>query len=597
MPGMLWSVAARSGGTAPPRHDLERSAREGAQSRLAAALAGASEGFVLLDAENRVVTANERVRELLPGVGAALEPGVRFADALLLAPAAGDFLPEAADAERTLGAFLAGERHEARLVEFPVAGDGWLSLSATRLDNGDAVIVCTDISRRKRAERQLMHDAFHDGLTGLANRSLFMDRLAHLFQLRERDAGLRFAVLYLDIDRFKTLNDSLGHAVGDALLMTIGRRLADQCRAGDTVARLGGDEFAILLRDLAVPADGERFAERLLDSLGEPVRLFGQEIDLSASIGLVHSGGHAASALDMMRDADVALYRAKDTGRSRYVVFNDGMRVDVIRRLVMETDLRRALSQDQFVMHYQPIVRLADERIVGFEALVRWQHPERGLIPPGDFIPVAEETGSILAIGERALAQALAQGNDWAARQDVGCRLVLSVNLSARQIYDTRDVDRLPRTIPESGFDPGALRLEVTETSIIDRPEQAAQMLARFKLAGVSLSLDDFGTGYSSFSYLHRLPFDVLKIDRSFISRIGQGSRDLSIVRAIAGVAHDLGMEVVAEGIETAETATASRSVGIEYGQGYHFARPMPADAATRLLDAAPRNVTGEGVC
>jgi diguanylate cyclase (GGDEF)-like protein/PAS domain S-box-containing protein len=442
----------------------------------------------------------------------------------------------------------------------------------------------TDITHRKLAEQQLLHDAFHDGLTGLANRTLFLDRLAVSLAARSRGHGDPFALLFLDLDRFKTVNDSLGHGVGDQLLVAMARRLEQLVRPGDTVARLGGDEFAILVNNVRDAAAAAHVAERLQDELGASFQVVGQEVFVTASIGIALSADGEASAEGMLRDADLAMYRAKTGGRGRYEVFDLELHRAAVALLKLEIELRRAVGTGDFVMHYQPIVELDSGRIVGFEALMRWQHPERGLVPPANFIGVAEETGLIVPLGWFVLERACRQCRDWQLRFPTEPPFFMSVNVSGKLFAQPGAVEQLLRILEESQLPAASLRLEVTESVVLEHGEEVMKRLLQLRAFGVELSIDDFGTGYSSLSYLQRFRYDSLKIDRSFVRDIGVLGDSRTIVETILSLASHLGIGVVAEGVETEEQLARLRAMGCPHGQGFWFARPLDVQGTEALI-------------
>ncbi|MGH7482254.1 MAG: sensor domain-containing protein [Longimicrobiales bacterium] len=446
------------------------------------------------------------------------------------------------------------------------------------------VVNAHDVTERKRAEEQLRFDAFHDKLTGLPNRALFTDRLAQLLRRRERDPDLSFAVLFLDLDGFKLINDGLGHFIGDQLLVGLARRLEHCLRPGDTVARLGGDEFTIILDGSDAVDEVAAIADRIHQQLQRPFQLEGHEVFTTASIGVALSGPEHERPEDLVRDADSAMYRAKTLGRGRYAVFDRTMHADALARLQLETDLRRALERDELVLHYQPIIDLRSERLAGFEALIRWRHASAGLLPPADFLGIAEETGLIIPIGWWVLEEALRQTAEWRRSLPPSREPVISVNLSGRQLMEADLVDRVEAVLRRTGMEPGWLHLEITEGAIMERADAIAATLRSLKEIGVRLSIDDFGTGYSSLSYLHAFPTDTVKIDRSFTHRLGQAGRNAEIIRTILGLAHQLGMTVVAEGIETAAQHEELRSLRCEFGQGFLWSRAVPADEAGRMI-------------
>jgi len=446
----------------------------------------------------------------------------------------------------------------------------------------------TDITARKRAEHQLQHDALHDGLTGLANRVLFMDRLACALADLQRRATPHFAVLFFDLDRFKNVNDSLGHTLGDKLLVGLARRLEHFLRPGDTVARLGGDEFAILLHRVEVASGAIHVAERVQEILGMNFSIDGHEVFVTASIGIAHSATGYVNPEEILRDADIAMYRAKAGGKARYEIFDRDMHQSAVALLKLETELRQGVQREDFVMHYQPIVSLTHGRIVGFEGLVRWQHPERGLVSPTQFIGVAEETGLIVPLGWWVLRESCQQTHRWQNRFPAEPPLWISVNMSGKLFMKKKMVDRLLSILEETGLEPCNLRIEVTENVVMDHADMAIRNLMELRALGVQLSIDDFGTGYSSLSYLQRFHYDELKIDRSFVSKLGQVGDSRAIVETILNLANNLGIGVVAEGIETAEQVDRLRKMDCPHGQGYWFSRPLTAPAATELIAAAP---------
>jgi diguanylate cyclase (GGDEF)-like protein/PAS domain S-box-containing protein len=436
-----------------------------------------------------------------------------------------------------------------------------------------------DVTARMEAEEQLRHQAFHDPLTGLANRALFTDRVEHALVLR---SGV--AVVFLDLDDFKAVNDSLGHLAGDALLQAVALRLTGALRPGDTIARLGGDEFAVLFEEAGAAIGAADVAERVIAALQEPFDLDGREVFVTASIGI----GVGEDAEELLRSADVAMYRAKASGKAQYVVYVPKMDDDLVGRLELVADLRRACVEDEFVLHYQPIVELESRRIVGVEALARWQHPKRGLLQPADFVGLAEETGQIVEIGRWVLREACRQAASW--RTQLGCSLSVSVNVSARQIRQSGLVDDVQAALAASGLTPDALTVEITESALVRRREEMTAILEGVTGTGVRLALDDFGTGYSSLSLLRDLPVRTVKIDRSFVRTIDAGPAQRAFVQAIVDLAEALQLTVVAEGIERPIQAAALLRIGCVLGQGFHFSRPLPADALGRLLEQQERS-------
>jgi diguanylate cyclase (GGDEF)-like protein/PAS domain S-box-containing protein len=423
-----------------------------------------------------------------------------------------------------------------------------------------------DVTERRLAERKLEHQALHDPLTGLPNRLLFVDRLEHALT-RARRPGSSLAVYFCDVDDFKNINDGLGHETGDELLMALPPRLREALRASDTVARFGGDEFVILCEDLGSEAEAEQIAERITAAFALPFGVAGREHHLSVSVGVVFVRGGQASAPEVLRDADAAMYRAKGGGKGRFEVFDARMRASLVERLQIEEDLRRALERDELRLHYQPVVSLPDGAIVGAEALVRWEHPERGLLAPAAFIAVAEESGLIVPLGTWVLGEACRQAAAW--------RRTVSVNLSARQISHSDVAELLERTLRETGLDPALVELELTESVLME--QAAMRTLVRLRELGVRLVLDDFGTGYSSLSYLKRFPIDALKIDREFIDGLGAEPEATAIVSAVLSMAQALELDVVAEGVETEAQLAWLRERGCGFAQGYLLGRPVPA--------------------
>jgi diguanylate cyclase (GGDEF)-like protein len=485
-------------------------------------------------------------------------------------------------------------------VSLPVpGGDGVaMSLCCVRATSGGfdeeeldylraAVNILAEARSRRRSEQEMLYQALHDPLTGLPNRALFLDRLRHSLASSGR-RGTTTGVMFLDLDQFKLVNDSLGHAAGDDLLRQVARRLGHSVRPGDTVARFGGDEFLVIADALDDVAQAKEIAGRLVLALLEPFRLQdGQDLVVRSSIGIAASTGAVALAEDLIREADAAMYRAKERGRDRIEVYDEVMRSSATTRLTLGNALSHAVERDELVLHYQPIVDLRDGRITGLEALLRWMHPVRGLVPPGEFIPLAEATGLIVEMGAWVLEEACRQAAAWRATMPAGRAPSISVNLSLRQVTQPGVVDVVAHALEASGLPPEALHLEVTESVLMEEGDVTIATLDALKALGIVLVLDDFGTGYSSLAYVRRFPIDVLKIDRSFIADLDAGGPDaFPIVDAIIHMADGLRLGVIAEGIERPEQVEVLRELGCHTGQGFYFARPRPGSDVLRLLEA-----------
>lgn len=465
----------------------------------------------------------------------------------------------------------------------------WLSLRrqviydkkgvANRIDG-----IIEDITQRKQTEMQLMHDALHDNLTNLPNRTLFVERLELALKKAKSCKEYLFAVLFIDIDRFKLINDSLGHAMGDQLLVAIAQVLQQCLRPVDTIARLGGDEFTILLNGITNINDATTIAQRLQEKLKTAFKLENHNVFTTASIGIVLSSTKYTQAADILRDADIAMYRAKEQGKARYTIFDTIMYKQTRRLLQLENDLRLALERQEFCLHYQPIVSLVTGELTGFEALVRWLHPQQGLISPANFIPVAEDTGLIVPLGEWVLHEACHQMQSWHTKFPASASLNISVNLASKQVKESNLINQIKRVLDETGLNGSYLKLELTESMLMDDIQKTIDTLLQIKAMNIKLSIDDFGTGYSSLSYLHRFPIDTLKIDRSFVSKIKFNNEKCEVVKTIITLAHNLGMDTIAEGIETSEQFNTLQVLGCEFGQGYFFSRPLNCLSVETML-------------
>jgi diguanylate cyclase (GGDEF)-like protein len=436
----------------------------------------------------------------------------------------------------------------------------------------------SEIEERKRAEARLLYDAFHDALTGLPNRALFQDRLQHVIESCRRHAEQMYAVLFLDLDRFKVINDTLGHLVGDHLLVAIGERLADCLRPGDTVARLGGDEFGILLERIGGPADARQVAERIQKALSKALEVDGNELFVSASIGITLQSDRYHRPEQVLRDADIAMYQAKTHGKGCAEVFDAEMHGSVVDRLQLESDLRRALEHgEEFLLHYQPIVALRTGKLIGIEALVRWNKPGRGLLEAAEFVSLAEESGIVVPMGEWVFRTACAQLRTWHERVPSLAGVTLSINVSGQQFRRPEFVEALWRSVREAGVDPRFVAIEVTEAVIMDEVEASAAKLARLRDMGIQVHVDDFGTGYSSLSYLHRFPITAVKIDRSFVAGLPGHVESEEVIKAIVSIAESLDFDVIAEGVESAAQVEKLEELRCRYAQGVLVAKPVPA--------------------
>ena len=553
------------------------------EERFRSAFDYATIGMAVVSAEGRWVQVNRSLCDLF----GYPEPELLGLDFRLVTHGAD--LPSVDEQfQRLVGGLVSSHQTEVRYV-LRHGREVWAHLGMSAVRDAQArtlhvIFQIQDITDRKRAEEQLLHDAFHDALTGLPNRALFMDHVKMAIQRSRRAGGRLFAALFLDLDRFKIINDSLGHMVGDQLLVGLARRLEACLRPGDTVARLGGDEFVILLEELTSEEDAIEVAKRVQEAVTQPYQIGGHEVFTTASIGIALSSTGYERAEEILRDADTAMYRAKMLGKKRHVVFDKTMHDRAMQLLQLETDLRRAIDRHEFFVQYQPIVSLSTGRICSYEALVRWQHPERGLVSPGEFIPVAEETGLIVPLGQWVLGEACRQTRRWELDGALADGVTVSVNLSSRQFSQADLTEQVAGALRESGLAPDRLKLEITESMVMENIETAIGMLNQLRALGVGISIDDFGTGYSSLSYLHRFPINTLKIDRSFVTRMTDNAENAEIVRTIVTLARSLQMNVVAEGVETREQLARLRELDCDYGQGYLFSQAVAPDRALDLL-------------
>ncbi len=550
-------------------------------------------GALLLDGEARVIRSNTRALDLL----GQDDEGVRRVDwrdpNLLLLQADGN--PIAQEDRPLIRALRTGQRVEEVVlgVERPDGNWAWVSVTAEPHLNAEGritevLVTFDDVTARKTAEHELAVQTFRDRLTSLPNRALFMERLAQALLRTERRRASA-GVLFLDLDRFKLVNDSLGHEAGDQLLVQVARRLKGALRPEDTVARHSGDEFVVLLEDLASVADALRVAERVALAMDTPFQVAGQEVFVSCSTGLAMAGGPEASPSELVRDAEVAMYRAKAKGERSIEVFDPSMNAQALARFQLEGELRHALERGEFLLHYQPVVSLTEGTIEGWEALVRWKHPDRGMVPPLDFISLAEETGLIVPLGKWVLEEALRQGEAWQARFPAHPPRLMNVNISARQFQQRDLVGTVTDALDLTRFQAHCLKLEITESVMMRDPQASLEAMKVFRGLDIHLVIDDFGTGYSSLSYLKRFPVDTLKVDKSFVDGLGKDAESTAIVGAVISLAKSLGMRVTAEGIETAEQLAQLRALGCDQGQGYFFSRPLPPDQAEALLAKNPR--------
>jgi diguanylate cyclase (GGDEF)-like protein len=542
--------------------------------RFDAALNNMSQALLMFDSTARLVISNHRYQEMYALSPESVKPGSPLRKLLEHRRDAGTFSDDPDSYIETLMTVIAQGKTWGQLMELP---DGrTISVVNHPMAGGGWVATHEDITERRQAEKQIAHMARHDALTDLPNRVLLRERLAHA--LAELPRGKRLAVLYLDLDHFKSVNDTLGHQIGDELLKAMAACLRNCVGETDTVARVGGDEFAIIHRGIEQPNDAAILARRICEAVKEPCELHGHAVIVDTSIGIALAPGDGTDPTELLKNADMALYRAKADGRGTYRFFEPAMDARMKARRTLELALRVALANGEFTLHYQPLVSLDDRRITCCEALIRWQHPERGLIQPAEFIPIAEEIGLIVPLGEWVLGQACADAMAWPADVKV------AVNLSPIQVMNQNLVAVIVGALAAAGLPAHRLEVEITESVLMQNSEATLATLHRLRELGVKISMDDFGTGYSSLSYLRSFPFDKIKIDRCFISGLATGDDSVAIVLAIAGLAKHLGIATTAEGVETRQQLQQVKALGCSEMQGFLFSAPRPIDEVTRLL-------------
>ncbi|MBE9136606.1 EAL domain-containing protein [Nodosilinea sp. LEGE 07088] len=545
-----------------------------------------SEAIVVIDQAGGIVFCNPATEALLPGGLEGLAVPNKTTAYQVLDP---HHRPLVA-AELPLNRALSGQHlnnEELLLVMASPPCHRWVTVTSCPYPgpgSGHSLLTLRDISASKQREATLIAQAFHDTLTGLPNRHLFMDRLSHALALAHEHPNGLMALLFIDLNRFKVINDNLGHRVGDDVLVEVGSRLQAIVPPDCTIARLGGDEFAVLVEDIATSSSAIDLAEQLYAAIGQPFLLLSQEVYISASIGIALGPATYQSAGEWLRDADVAMYQIKDKPNQMWHIFDSSLRMQQNLRLQTEIDLRQALAKGELRLHYQPIVTISNQEICGFEALVRWQHPTRGLLPPGEFIHIAEATGLIIPLGWWVMTEACRQMQAWTTTYPVMAGFTVSVNMSSKQFSEHNLATKIQEIIVKTGFDAHRLKIEITEGVLIDHSDTIIKTLEQIKAMGIKLLVDDFGTGYSSLSYLHRFPFDCLKIDRSFIENADQDFEKLEILQSVVRLAWNLGLDVVAEGIETPRHYAQLKALRCELGQGYLFSRPLAPEAVEAMI-------------
>jgi diguanylate cyclase (GGDEF)-like protein/PAS domain S-box-containing protein len=577
-------------------HATEQLLTSKSEARFASLVQNATDVIMVVDADSTIRYLSPSVERML-GYAPSLLEGTRLTG-LIQREERANVLQFLTSAER-------GADDHPALTEFRMRHklDFWVNVEALRTnllhdENVRGIVLNTrDVSERKAFEEQLAHQAFHDSVTGLANRSLFKDRVQHAIERQGRD-GDPVTILFMDLDDFKTINDSLGHAEGDRLLAEVGERVKGSLRAGDTAARLGGDEFAVLLEDGGDGVDAAEVASRILGRLEAPFHLEGNDVFVRASIGIASADQAEVTrpegSEELLRNADVAMYMAKEAGKGRYQVFEPAMHDTALRRLELKADLQRAVDNGEFILHFQPVIDLTTGQIEGVEALIRWMHPRRGMVPPLDFIPLAEETGLIVPIGKWVLREAALRAKELQGRFPMVPPLQMSVNLSARELQRPEMVDDVAATLMETGLDPSSLVLEITESVMMQDMELSIQRLTELKELGVKLAVDDFGTGYSSLNYIRRFPVDILKIDKSFVDGVNDGGEESALMAAIIDLAGILKLRPVAEGIERADQLERLLAMKCDLGQGFYFAEALPLEGIEDLLTARKALATRE---